>query len=92
MVLYTGQGKFHRSTTNTLNYIVNRSDTTVDNLKNVSYYLSTAKQLEVDKYFIAPDVQSNIDKIQIKINDSATFLDKKTNDNSDAIHYVLDSL
>lgn len=92
MVLYSGQGKFHRSSTDTLDYIVKRSDTTVEKLRNVSNYLSTAEQLEIGKYSIAPNVKNNIDKIQIKINDSATFLDRKTNDNSDGIQSVFDSV
>ncbi|KAL6335829.1 hypothetical protein AAG906_040545 [Vitis piasezkii] len=92
VVLYTGQGKFHSSTTSTLEYIVKQSNSTVQNLKNVSYYLSTAKQLGVDQYFMPSNVQANIDNIQIKINASTTFLEEKKDSNSDRIQHVLDSV
>ncbi|CAN1287839.1 hypothetical protein LINPERPRIM_LOCUS19743 [Linum perenne] len=41
IVLYNGQGKFHRSTTQTLEYVVSQADSTVENLKNVSDYLAS---------------------------------------------------
>ncbi|CAN1828458.1 hypothetical protein LINPERHAP1_LOCUS32236 [Linum perenne] len=49
VVLYNGQGKFHRSTTQTLEYVVSQADSTVENLKNVSDYLASAKLLGVDQ-------------------------------------------
>ncbi|KAL6334720.1 hypothetical protein AAG906_021379 [Vitis piasezkii] len=85
-------GKFHSSTTSTLEYIVKHSNSTVQNLKNVSYHLSTAKQLGVDQYFMPSNVQANIDNIQIKINASTTFLEEKKDSNSDRIQHVLDSV
>ena len=92
VVLYTGQGKFHSSTTSTLEYIVKHKNSTVQNLKNVSNYLSTAKQLGVDQYFMPSNVQANIDNIQIKINASTTFLEEKKDSNPDRIQHVLDSV
>ncbi|KAF9590254.1 hypothetical protein IFM89_032032 [Coptis chinensis] len=40
-----GGGKFHGSTGDTLEYIVKQSNVTVDNLRNVSDYLSAAKSV-----------------------------------------------
>ena len=92
IVLYTGQGKFHSSTTNTLNYVVNQADTIAENLSNVSDYLSAAKKVGVDSIFLPSDAQKNIDNIQTKINSSASTLSKTTSDNSKNIQDVLNSV
>jgi uncharacterized membrane protein len=92
IILYTGQGKFHSSTTNTLNYVVDQADTIAENLKNVSGYLAAAKGVGVDSIFLPSDVQKNIDNIEKKINSSATTLSKTTSDNSKGIQDVLDSV
>ncbi|KAM4133299.1 hypothetical protein ACJW30_01G318100 [Castanea mollissima] len=92
VVLYTGQGKFHGSTTNTLNYVVNQADTIADNLSNVSDYLSAAKKVGVDSIFLPSDVLKNIDNIETKINSSASTLSKTTSDNSKNIQDVLNSV
>lgn len=92
IVLYTGQGKFHRSTTNTLEYIVLQANTTAENLRNVSGYLSAAKQVAVAQVFLPSNVQSDIDQIQNKINSAASTLSDKTTDRSKDIKYVIDSV
>ncbi|XP_030954701.1 uncharacterized protein LOC115977154 [Quercus lobata] len=92
IVLYTGQGKFHSSTTNTLNYVVNQADTIAENLNNVSDYLSAAKKVGVDSIFLPSDVVKNIDSIETKINSSASTLSKTTSDNSKNIQDVLNSV
>lgn len=92
IVLYTGQGKFHSSTTNTLNYVVNQADTIAENLGNVSDYLAAAKKVGVDSIFLPSDAQKNIDNIQTKINSSASTLSKTTSDNSKNIQDVLNSV
>ena len=90
IVLYTGQGKFHGSTTNTLDYAVNKADVTAENLRNVSDYLSAAKKISVDSVFLSPDVQKSIDDIEKKINSSASTLSSQTGDNKDKIQHGLD--
>ncbi|XWS17054.1 hypothetical protein CRYUN_Cryun33cG0034900 [Craigia yunnanensis] len=92
VVLYTGQGKFHSSTTNTLDYAVHKADVTAENLKNVSDYLSAAKKISVDSVFLSPDVQKSIDDIEKKINSSAFTLSSQTGDNKDKIQRGLDSM
>ncbi|KAF7838801.1 transmembrane protein [Senna tora] len=92
VVLYTGQGKFHTSTTNTLDYIVNQADFTAESLRNVSDYLDAAKKIGVDAVFLPADVQKNIDDVKTKINTSATTLSDKTAENSDKIQDGLDGM
>ncbi|KAG5540973.1 hypothetical protein RHGRI_021009 [Rhododendron griersonianum] len=92
VVLYTGQRKFHDSTTTTLDYVVNQAETTVEKLNNVSEYLSAAKQVGVDRVFLPSNVGTDIDEIQSKINTSATTLRVRTSDNSGNIKDLLDSV
>lgn len=92
IVLYTGQGNFHSSTTNTLEYVVNQADTVVENLRNVSGYLAAAKGVTVDSIFLPPDVLKNIDNIETKIDSSASTLSQTTSDNSKTIQNGLDAM
>lgn len=92
VVLYTGQGKFHSTTTDTINYVVKKAETTVDNLRNVSDYLAAAKRIGVDQVFLPSDVQANIDNVEIKINSSAITLERETRKNSNHIRDVLDAV
>ncbi|XP_059454188.1 uncharacterized protein LOC132184534 [Corylus avellana] len=92
IVLYTGQGNFHSSTTSTLEYVVNQADTIVENLRNVSGYLAAAKGVAVDSIFLPSDVRKNIDNIETKINSSASTLSQTTTDNSKSIQDGLDAV
>ncbi|PRQ46236.1 hypothetical protein RchiOBHm_Chr2g0086861 [Rosa chinensis] len=92
IVLYTGQAKFHSSTTKTLDYVVNQADTTVESLRNLSGYLGAAKRIGVDSVFLPSDVQSNIDTTITKLNSAATKLSDTTEKNSDRIDDGLDSV
>ncbi|KFK39929.1 hypothetical protein AALP_AA3G307800 [Arabis alpina] len=90
--LYTGQGKFHASTTDTLDYVVSQANLTSENLRNVSDYLNAAKKVDVQSIVLPGDVLSSIDNIQGKINSSATTLSVKTMENQDRIQDVLDNM
>ncbi|KAL0330570.1 UNVERIFIED_CONTAM: hypothetical protein Sradi_5043700 [Sesamum radiatum] len=92
IVLYTGQAKFHSSTRSTLDYVVSQADTTSENLRNVSGYLSAAKQINVDQVILPSNVQTDIDRIQNRINSSATTLSTKTEDNSQKIKNLIQSV
>ncbi|XP_022754178.1 uncharacterized protein LOC111302615 [Durio zibethinus] len=92
VVLYTGQGKFHGSTINTLDYAVNKADATAENLRNVSDYLSAAKKITVNSVFLSPDVQKSIDDVVKKINSSASTLSTQTGNNKDKIQHGLDGM
>ncbi|KAK7411664.1 hypothetical protein VNO78_03099 [Psophocarpus tetragonolobus] len=90
VLLYTAQGKFHGSTTNTLKFVVSQADFTAENLRNVSDYLDAAKKIGVEAVFLPADVQKNIDDVKTKINSSAAELSSKTEDNSKTIQDVID--
>uniref|UniRef100_A0A5B7A766 Transmembrane protein n=2 Tax=Davidia involucrata TaxID=16924 RepID=A0A5B7A766_DAVIN len=92
VVLYTGQGKFHNSTTKTLQYVVTQANTTVEKLRNVSEYLAAAKLIRVDQVFLPSNVQTDIDQIETKINSSASTLSDRALDNSNDIQDLLDSV
>ncbi|KAK4401291.1 hypothetical protein Sango_1235200 [Sesamum angolense] len=92
VVLYTGQEKFHSSTVNTLEYVVHQADTTSGNLRNVSEYLSAAKQINISQVSLPPNVQTDIDQIQMSIDSSATTLATKTRDNSEDIKHLIESV
>lgn len=92
VVLYTGQGKFHGSTTTTLSYVLDQANTTSMKLRNVSSYLAAAKLIGVNQDFLPSNVQTDIDEIETKINTSASFLNDKAMDNADNIRDSLDAV
>nr|GMC92508.1 Chaperonin like [Ipomoea batatas] len=92
VILYFGQGKFHSSTINTLDYVVKQANSTAGSLRDVSGYFSAAKQISVDKVFLPANVQSDIDGIQSKINSSASDLAQTAADNKDDIKDVIESV
>ncbi|CAI9771479.1 unnamed protein product [Fraxinus pennsylvanica] len=55
-------------------------------------YLSAAKQIAVDQVLLPSNVQSDIDQIQTKINSSASTLANKTQDNSEDVKSVIESV
>ncbi|XP_050367036.1 uncharacterized protein LOC126785398 [Argentina anserina] len=92
IVLYTGQAKFHSSTTKTLDYVVSQADTTVESLRNLSGYLGAAKRIGVDSIFLPSDVQNSIDTTITKLNSAATKLSDTTEKNSKRIDDGLDNI
>jgi hypothetical protein len=92
IVLYIGQGKFHDQTTTTLEHVLNKSDTVVESLRNVSNYLAAAKQVGMGQIYLPADVQNNIDKVQRMISNSSITLENKTKKNFTSIQHVLDSV
>ncbi|CAL5020062.1 unnamed protein product [Urochloa decumbens] len=92
VMLYDGQGKFHKSTTTTLKFVVSQANYTVDNLRNLSDSLSAAKKVDIGRFLLPSDMQSQIDEIQGKLNSSATDLAAKTTDNSAKIKKLLNKV
>lgn len=92
VVLYTGQAKFHHSTTKTLKYVVNQANTTAEKLRNLSEDLASAKKIAVAQIFLPVKVQSDIDEIQTKLNSSSYALSDRTEDNKEDIQRVLDTV
>uniref|UniRef100_A0ACD5ZIJ8 Uncharacterized protein n=1 Tax=Avena sativa TaxID=4498 RepID=A0ACD5ZIJ8_AVESA len=89
VVLYTGQGKFHSSTTTTLEFVVSQANFTVENLNNLSDSLSAAKKVDIGQFLLPPNVMGQINEIQGKLNSSATELATRTSDNSEKIQKLL---
>ncbi|KAJ0639329.1 putative transmembrane protein [Helianthus annuus] len=89
VVLYTGQGKFHESTTDTLNYVVSQSNNTVSSLKNVSSILSAAKDIEIDQVSLPSNVKTDIVRVHNMINDASKKLQFETRKNEKDIKHVL---
>ncbi|KAF8038498.1 hypothetical protein BT93_B1138 [Corymbia citriodora subsp. variegata] len=92
IVLYAGQGRFHKTTNRALEYVVNQADLTVGKLKDVSDNIAQAKQVGVDKVFVPPSVQSDIDQIEAKIDSSTNALAGQTVENSNDMRHLLDSV
>ncbi|KAJ8751772.1 hypothetical protein K2173_025956 [Erythroxylum novogranatense] len=92
VVLYTSQGRFHRSTTQTLDYVVNQADSTGEKLRTVSDYLASAKLVDVDKVFLPSNVQTDIDQLESRLNSSISIIADQTLDNADDIRDLLDSV
>jgi len=90
--LYTGQGKFHSSTTYTLDFVVGQANITVENLRNFSDNLSAAKKVGVDQVFLPGNVLGEIDEIVTKVNSSANSLDSRASDNSRKIKDLLNTV
>ncbi|KAK1324944.1 hypothetical protein QJS10_CPA01g01415 [Acorus calamus] len=90
ILLSVGQNEFHSEALGTLNYVVNQSDFTVQILRNVTEYLSIAKTINVDQVDIPLDAKNKIDKLNVELNDAASMLSEKTNDNSNKIKSVFD--
>ncbi|ONK59610.1 uncharacterized protein A4U43_C08F8240 [Asparagus officinalis] len=91
-ILYIGQGKFHNSTSGTLDYVEHQANFTADNLKNFSSSLAAAKNIDVNHIFLPADVQGRIDSIQKKLNSSANELSTRASSNLDKIDDVLDTV
>lgn len=90
VILYTGQGKFYKSTKTTLDFVVEKANVTVETLGNFSDSLSAAKQVRVKQFFLSTQDQDKIDAIEIKLNQSANYLSARTQKNSKDINRILD--
>ncbi|CAN6446057.1 unnamed protein product [Victoria cruziana] len=82
ILLSVGQNGFHNGVSHTLHFVVNQSDFTVQNLRNVSEYLSLAKTINVEQVNLPSDDQREIDKLNNELSSSADMLDEKTAENS----------
>lgn len=89
VVLYTGQGKFNDSTTDTLDYVVSQSNDTVYKLNNVSSILSVAKGIQVNQASLPSDIKNHIDKVHEMIKGAAQNLKFETRKNENDIKRVL---
>ncbi|KAL5726637.1 hypothetical protein ACHQM5_009664 [Ranunculus cassubicifolius] len=92
ILLSVGQGEFHSKALDTLKYVVNQSDYTVHTLRNVTGYLSAAKSVNVDQFLLPDNVQNEIDKLDIDLDNEADILEEKTSENSSKIKQAFKSV
>lgn len=92
VILHCGQELFHSSTINTVDYVVGQGNLTVDNLRNFSGSLASAKNIGVDQIFLPVDVQQRIDIIEEKLNSSANEFSTRSLDNSKKIKNVVNNM
>ncbi|XP_071696126.1 uncharacterized protein [Rutidosis leptorrhynchoides] len=92
ILLSVGQSEFHVEAIDTLNYVVNQSDYTVQTLINVTGYLSLAKTINVAQVFLPSDVKDDIDHLNVDLNNAADTLRLKTHQNSQKIRTVFDTV
>ncbi|XP_027098328.1 uncharacterized protein [Coffea arabica] len=92
ILLSVGQDEFHGEALNTLSYVVNQSDYTVDTLRNVTEYMALAKTVNVAQLFLPSDVKNDIDRLNVELNDAADTLEAKTDENSGKIERVFNTV
>lgn len=89
ILLSVGQDKFHDEVLNTLGFVVNQSDFTVQILRNVTGFLTFAKTVNVAGVYLPSDVQNEVDKLNIDLTSAAETLTEKTNENSVKVRRVI---
>ncbi|XP_020581204.1 uncharacterized protein LOC110025213 isoform X2 [Phalaenopsis equestris] len=96
IVLCVAQDEFHDEASNTLSFVVQQSDFIVQILRNVTDYLSLAKTISVDEFYISSDAQNEINKLDVDLRSAAHIISEKTTENSEkirrAVNYVRDVL
>ncbi|KAH1198939.1 hypothetical protein GmHk_18G052408 [Glycine max] len=92
IVLSFGQDKFHGEAVDTLHYVVNQSDYTVQTLRNVTEYLALAKTIAVAEMFLPSNIMDDIDKLNVDLNSAANTLSEQTKENSFKIRKVFNAV
>lgn len=88
-MLYSGQIRYNKSTTETLAYVMSQADSTVSQLKAISDYLTSAEQIRVLQVSLPANVQTEIDQIGAKLTSSiATITDKATSSSNDIRNFL----
>jgi hypothetical protein len=91
-VLYDGQGRFHGSTSATVDYVVQQSGETVDNLRTFTGYLVAAKAAGVGPVSLPDDLKGRIDDVVRKVGSASDVLAARTASNSAKIRDALDTM
>ncbi|KAF7026942.1 hypothetical protein CFC21_039026 [Triticum aestivum] len=89
IVLLYGQNEFREEATDTLDYVVNQSDFTIQTLRNVTDYLSFATTINVAALYLPSDVQAQINNLKVDLNKAADTISLKTTENYKRIRKVL---
>ncbi|XWS11740.1 hypothetical protein CRYUN_Cryun37aG0026000 [Craigia yunnanensis] len=88
-IMYTGEGRFQGSVNGATNYIVNQGISVVNNLINVYNYLSSAKNIALNQYFLPPNLISEIDKVNSLINATGNLPHVKSAHITDSVLNIL---
>ncbi|KAJ1260108.1 hypothetical protein BS78_10G206900 [Paspalum vaginatum] len=91
-VLYDGQGKFHGSTTATLDYVVSQAGDAAATMRNFTTLLETAKAAGGSVAAMPPDLARSIDDIAARVNASSDELTTRTASNSRRIRTALNTI
>ncbi|KAK3130922.1 hypothetical protein QOZ80_6BG0499690 [Eleusine coracana subsp. coracana] len=91
-VLYDGQGKFHGSTTATLEYVVSQSGEASSTLRNFTALLETAKAASVGGASLPQELAQKVDDVAQKVDAAADELTARTSDNSRRIRHALETI
>ncbi|KAJ7281175.1 hypothetical protein O6H91_Y367000 [Diphasiastrum complanatum] len=91
-LMYAGQAKLHHDLSDTLEYVVDQSRYTVENLHTVAAILMEATVIDVDNIVIAPDEQKNIRQQSAQLNSSADQLEFKTEQNAHKIRRAIENV
>ncbi|CAD6251632.1 unnamed protein product [Miscanthus lutarioriparius] len=91
-VLYDGQGRFHGSTAETVDYVVRQSGDTVANLRGFMGFLETAKAAGVGPITLPDDVKGRIDDVVRKVGAASGELAARTASNAAKIRAALETV
>ncbi|AEC07678.1 transmembrane protein [Arabidopsis thaliana] len=92
VLLYSGQIRYNKSTTETLEYVMSQADSTISQLRAISDYLASAKQAAVLQVLLPANVQTEIDQIGVKLDSSVATITEKSTNSSNHIRHFLDSV
>jgi hypothetical protein len=90
--LFSGQQKFHKELSSTLDDVVSQANTTVQGLHNVSAYLSQASTIDVESYGVPSDTKQNIQQLNMKIGQAADSLQNRTHSNAANIRKTINRI
>ena len=89
VIMYTGVGRFQGSVYGATKYIVNQGTNIVNNLINVYNYLSSSKNIALNKHFLPPNLISQIDKVNSLINATGNITHVKSAHITDSMLHIL---
>ncbi|GLJ08549.1 hypothetical protein SUGI_0091140 [Cryptomeria japonica] len=92
ILLSMGQDKFHYEISQTLDFVVKQSDYVVENLRNVTVYLTEAENISIAQIVIPESEQNQIGQLNEDLDIAADELEVKTTDNAEKIQKALDAL
>ena len=92
VLVYIYQAKTHKELDATVDYVVDKSNTVVVNLRNTSSYLNQSQTLVVITYIVSNSNQQKLGKLSSDLNDASNTLEQQTKDNAKRIRDVLDSV